>query len=191
MSELLYQDDRQSTWLGLIQLAEQQAKVHLPLLLEQYLSSLLLRFTTQPAIAGSVLAEDYLHAAQLKGTEKRFAMLEVAEKCLLFTGLFPARAEKRLVTIRYWTDMGRTAYQQLAVVTQEALSTFYETIAHEFVTLMTVLIACRQHPWLEPGISIIDAYSLWELEPCKALFAQLGYALPRSIIVSHSSNMSH
>lgn len=191
MSTLLYQGERQSEWLGLIQLAEQQAKVHLPILLEQYLSSLLLRFTTQPDIAGSVLAEDYLHAAQLSGAAKRFAMLEVAEKCLLFTGLFPARAEKRLVNIRYWTDMGRTAYQQLAVATQEALSEFYETLAHEFVTLMTVLIACRQHPWLEPNISIIDAYSLWELEPCKALFLQLGYPLPTALVLGHASNRLH
>jgi hypothetical protein len=118
-------------------------------------------------------------------------MLEVAEKCLLFTGLFPARAEKRLVNVRYWTDMGRTAYQQSAISTQAALSEFYGTLAHEFVTLMTVLVACRQHPWLAPNISIIDAYSLWELEPCKALFLQLGYAPPTSLVFGNASRTTH
>ncbi len=190
MSTWVY-DSHQSQWLTLIQLAEAQAKLALPDLLEQYLSSLLLRFNKQPDIAGAVLAEDYLHAAELNGAARRFAMLEVAEKCLLFAGLFPARAEKRLVNVRYWTDLGRSAYQQLASATQQALSEFYETIAREFVTLMTVLIACRQHPWLKPSISVMDAYSLWELEPCHALFTQLGYAPPTATVIHPASPTTH
>lgn len=183
MSTLLYHDNREDAWQTLIKLAEDQAHIRLPFLLEQYLSSLLLRFTTQPNIAHSVLAEDYLQAVKLSGEAKRLAILEVAEKCLIFTGLFPERSHKRLVNVRYWADLGRGAYQQLAIATEQALSEFYETIAAEFITLMTVLLACRQHPWLEPKISLIDAYELWEQAPCQALFTQLGYPLPTTQVM--------
>lgn len=190
MSTLLYRDNCQDQWLNLVQTAEEQAQLQLPLLLEHYLTSLLLRFTKEPSIVSTLLTESYVQAHQLEGSAKHQAILDVAEKCLLLTGLFPARAQRRMSSVRYWTELGQMAYRQLAIHDMQTLAQFYDTIAKEFIALMTVLVACRQTPFLEPAISQIDAYELWQITPCEALFRQLGYNLP-SEIVAPSNQTRH
>jgi len=86
----------------------------------------------------------------------------VGDQCLLYSGLFPKRAEKRRVRVSYYVDLGRTAYQNVAEATQAAMRDMFAHLAESFVSLMDTLQAMRtmhgQHQALDP----LQAFELWQ-----------------------------
>jgi hypothetical protein len=76
---------------------------------------------------------------------------------LLFSGLFPKIAEKRLVKISYFVNMGQSAYGTLARTHHD----LYASLAKQFVTLMDVLQSVRRHTSDFPDLLPLQAYDLW------------------------------
>lgn len=162
MAKLLVDRRATAQWHDLVKEAEVFNGVPLDEELESYLVFLLMRYTGKPELAAKVMALDYLHGAQTIGSERREKMRDVGDQCLLFSGLFPKRAEKRRVRVSYYVDLGRTAYQNVAEATQAAMADMFTHLAESFVSLMDTLQAIRSMHNQNDQLDPIHAYELWQ-----------------------------
>lgn len=147
-------------WHSLVHDAEQIAGVKLAEELESYLVFTLMRYLGRSEMGQRILALDYLQAAHSQGREQQEKLRDVGDQCLLFSGLFPKRAERRRVRISYYVDLGRSAYQHLGHST-DPLSTLYAELARAFVSAMDILQAIRnmrQEQILDP----LNSFELWQ-----------------------------
>jgi len=146
-----------SLWQEIIHEAEETCDVILQEELEAYLVFLLVRYTTKPDIAKNLMAAQFLQGIEFNKKERELALQNVGDNCLLFSGLFPGIAEKRLVKISYFTNMGRTAYATIS----EKSNDIYSSLSQQFVSLMDVLQSVRLYSDQYPDLLPIQAYDLW------------------------------
>ena len=149
-----------SQWHTLISEAEQAVGVTLEPELESYLVFTLMRYLNRPEMAQRVLALDYLEAAHCQGREQQERLRDVGDQCLLYSGLFPRRAERRRIRVSYYVDLGRSAYNHLGSsgIVHSAL---YAELAQTFVIAMDILQAIRnlrQDQQLDP----LGSLELWQ-----------------------------
>ena len=149
-------------WHKLVNEAQHTAGIQLDEELESYLVFLLMRYTDKPEMAASVLALDYLEGANTLGQVRHDRMRDVGDQCLLYSGLFPERAERRRVRVSYYVDLGRSAYHTAADATQQALSQLFFSLASQFVHVMDTLQAMRGINGETPQLSPIMAFELWQ-----------------------------
>ena len=156
--------DRQATaqWQDLVKEAEAFNGVPLDEELESYLVFLLMRYTGKPELAAKVMALDYLQGVQTTGSERREKMRDVGDQCLLYSGFFPKRAEKRRVRVSYYVDLGRTAYHNVAEATQAAMAQMFNHLAESFVAMMDTLQAIRCMHAPANQLDPIQAFELWQ-----------------------------
>ncbi len=144
-------------WYDIIHEAEQHCAVCLKEDIESYLVFLLMRYTNQPQLTHRIIATEFLQGARLSPQQRLVALQDVGDKCLLFTGLFPRLAEKRLVKISYFVNIGKTAYEAISYSTND----LYCLLGKQFVPLMDVLQAIRQYSKKCPDLLPLQAYDLW------------------------------
>lgn len=147
-------------WHSLVSDAEQAAGVKLDEELESYLVFTLMRYLSRPEMVQRVLALDYLQAAHSQGRDQQTKLRDVGDQCLLFSGLFPRRAERRRVRVSYYVDLGRSAYRHLGH-TRDPLSSLYADLSYAFVSAMDILQAVRnmrEEQQLDP----LNALELWQ-----------------------------
>jgi len=149
MQNLLLRKTTTETWQALIQESAIKANVLLTEELESYLVFLLMRFNSDPEITMSVLASEYLDAQKNFTASRQESLRDVGDKCLLFSGFFPGRARKKLVTVDYFIKLGRSAYNDLSSMTENALSQLYQHLSDEFIHLMEVLLASWEQDIVE------------------------------------------
>lgn len=149
-------------WHSLVTEAQQASGIQLDEELESYLVFLLMRYTDRPEMAASVLAIDYLEGSHCLGQVRREKMRDVGDQCLLYSGLFPERAEKRRVRVSYYVDLGRSAYQTAADATQLALHQLFTALASQFVLVMDTLQAMRGINGEQAQLAPLLAYELWQ-----------------------------
>jgi len=163
MTKLLVDRHATAQWHDLVKEAEAYNGVSLDEELESYLVFLLMRYTGKPELAAKVMALDYLQGAQTYGAERKERMRDVGDQCLLYSGLFPKRAEKRRVRVSYYVDLGRTAYQNVAEAAQAAMAEMFAHLAESFVSLMDTLQAMRaMHQGTDVALDPIRAFELWQ-----------------------------
>lgn len=151
-------------WRDVIKGAEDRCQVHLREEVEAYLVSLLIRFTNKPELMRHVMAAEFLRAMHEKDMMRRYALADVGDQCLLLSGLFPGLAEHRQVKVKYFVDLGRSAYATISA----GATDLYGSLAAEFIVLMDVLQSVNQRHVLLP----LQAYELWnELGSKRALNA--------------------
>ena len=114
MRRLILEPTTQAQWQTLLHEAQSACDRELDETLESYLVFLLMRFTARPHCMSRVMAEDYLNSQAASGEQRVGQLRDVGDHCLLFSGLFPQLAERRLVRVSYFVDLGRSSYQQLA-----------------------------------------------------------------------------
>jgi len=161
MSELLIHTSAIEEWLNLVSEAESAAKLQLDEEMQSYLVFLLMRFTEQPELAASVLAVEYLQSMQAQGRLGHDQLRNVGDKCLLYSGLFPERAERRRVKISYFVDLGRSAYHQLSDRLEHSAATMYLQLADAFVSLMDILQTMRTLGDRSSTLAPLNAFELW------------------------------
>ena len=149
-------------WHTLVNDAQHNAGVQLNEELESYLVFMLMRYTDKPEMAASVLALDYLQGAHALGQVRQDRMRDVGDQCLLYSGLFPERAEHRRVKVSYYVDLGRSAYHTAADATQQTLSQLFIGLASQFVMIMDTLQAMRGINADSPSLAPIIAFELWQ-----------------------------
>ena len=113
--------------------------------------------------------EDYLVHLLLKATnysdlgnisESEHKLNELAEHCLLVSGLFPEQPLKQQMPLRYFVDTGKESYLKLARKNKN--NKLYSFIGEQFVLVMDVLHQFRE---LCTGDQIFDpmqAYDIWQ-----------------------------
>ena len=162
MSHLEMEKTATQQWQALVKEAEELNGVLLNEELESYLVFLLMRYMQQPDLASQVMALEYLTGSQSQGSERQERMRNVGDQCLLYSGLFPHRAQRRHVKISYYVNLGQTAYQNLSELTQAALARMYDNLARSFVVLMDTLLAMRNLDQNQLQLEPIVAYELWQ-----------------------------
>jgi len=161
MSKLVIKTSATAEWWSLVNEAEAAAALHLDEEVQSYLVFLLMRFTERPELAASILAVEYLQSMHSQGRIGHDLLRNVGDKCLLYSGLFPERAERRRVKISYFVDLGRSAYQQLSDRMEHEAAAMYLRLADTFVSLMDILQTMRTLGGSARQLSPVHAFELW------------------------------
>ncbi len=136
------QPSSMAQWCALVNEAELAVGYQLKEALESYLIFLLMRFSNKPEMATKIIALEYLHGLVSCGHIRQEKLRAVGDQCLLYSGLFPKRAERLQLRISYFVDIGRSAYYALSA-TKNEIDDVYADLSNEFITLMGVLQAMR------------------------------------------------
>jgi len=160
MSQLILEPTATAQWQSLVCEAEAACECRLGEELESYLVFLLMRFVARPELSDRVMAVDYLHAALARGGQQIEQLRDVGDQCLLLSGLFPAQAERRLVRVSYFVNLGRSAYDMLAQRLEQAAAQVYVSLAEGFVNLLEVLQAIRGLDG-KPVLGALQQLELW------------------------------
>lgn len=135
---------------------------------------MLMRFTERADLVARAMALEFLDA-QTEGSQQPDLLRDVGDKCLLFSGLFPQLAERRLVRVSYFVRLGRSAYTQLATLVDRETDPLYARLAGAFVPVMDVLQTMRGLSG-EPALGPLAAAELWADTGSRAAFRTLGEA---------------
>jgi len=181
MTRLVLNASSTAQWHDLVQDAQQITKNRLNETLESYLVFLLMRFTSRPEIASTVLALDYLNSLLETRKKRREQLRDIGDQCLLFSGLFPQRAERKRVKISYFVHLGQNAYSELAYADH-----IYNDLSHGFVELMDTLHAMRKIGDNHDELSPFQAYDLW-LDTGSKMCAKSVAQRNRAILVRQDS----
>ena len=189
MSELVLHPTSTAQWHSLVSEAEAAAHCQLDETLESYLVFTLMRFCQRPDLAGSVMALEFLEGLQKTGLAQHDSLRDVGDKCLLVSGLFPQTARRRQVSVTYFVDLGRSAYQQL----HEKAHSVYGQLAEDFVPMMDVLLALRG---LDPNaeqLNLLESYHLWEKSNSEQALKRVQEQVPEQsfLIKNEYSDTSH
>jgi hypothetical protein len=161
MQTLILEPTSQSQWQALVQEAQASCDRRLDETLESYLVFLLMRFCNQPHCTSRIIAEDYLNSQACSGELRIERLRDVGDHCLLFSGMFPQLAERRLVRVSYFVNLGRSSYQQLSDRLDHSWSVVYEHLSRAFVVLMDILHAMRELGG-ESILTPFQAMDLWQ-----------------------------
>ena len=159
MRTLVLEPTETAQWHMLVTEAAASCDCRLDEGLESYLVFLLMRFAGRPELAASVMALEYLRGMLSLGRLRHEHLRDVGDKCLLYSGLFPRRAERRRVRISYFVDLGQAAYRQLALAPTHAGADLYARLSATFVLLMDVLQAMRGLG--DAGLDPLHTLELW------------------------------
>jgi hypothetical protein len=172
MRRILDQPGNISHWQALVAEAEVLAGVQLDEELESYLVFTLMRYLRRPEMAQRILALDFLEAFRHTHPQRSEALRDVGDQCLLYSGLFPRRAEKRRVRVSYYVRLGRSAYQNLADSLNKTADLFAH-LAAEFVAAMDTLQAIRVLGQQTTGLLPAQAYELWQDTASRQAYAEV------------------
>ncbi len=151
---LLINDNPLLLWRDTIKDAEERCSVTLKQELETYLISLLDHYSNQPELTKQLFAQNFLRANQNSDAGRMHSLRVVGDQCLLYAGLFPDSAKRKLVRVSYFVNLGRSAYHMISCKTND----LFGNLAFDFVILMDVLQSIRTSDYLLP----IDAYEQWQ-----------------------------
>jgi hypothetical protein len=161
MTQLVLQSTATAQWHDLVNEAQQTIHCQLNETLESYLVFLLERFSRRPEMLSRILARDYLEASA-RGGQQHEQLRDIGDHCLLFSGLFPLLAERRLVRVSYFVSLGRSAYHRIAA-SGHNINDLYAGLSRGFVQLMDILHAIRglsdEH---NKRMLPLQAYELWQ-----------------------------
>jgi hypothetical protein len=172
MAKLILEPTAQAQWQALLQEAQSACDRQLDETLESYLVFLLMRFADKPHCTARIMAEDFLGSQQLRGEQRADSLRRVGDHCLLFSGLFPQLAERRLVRISYFVNIGRSSYRQLADVLDRSWSSVYLSLSEAFIILMDVLHAMRELDG-ESVLTPLQAMDLWQETGSRRCYRQV------------------
>lgn len=181
--ELILEPSNLAHWHTLVREAESEYGCQLNEVMESYLVFTLMRFMKDQALCTKVMALDYLNLQNLPHARREEQLRNIGDQCLLLSGLFPKRAEKRLVRVSYYVDMGRSAYHHLSNTMQQGAAELYQQLAETFVLLMDLLQTIRR--FSAPVLQPIQSYDLWNDTGSNALHKQLSdnsVAIPESLL---------
>ncbi len=155
--EILVNSTSTALWHDIIHDAEKSCAIALQEELESYLVFLLMRYINRPELIKQVFALEFLKGAQGTSAKQHLVLQDVGDKCLLFAGLYPKAAEKRLVRVSYFVNIGQAAYGAISRKHDD----LYELLGKQFVPLMDVLQSIRHYSKEYPDLLPLEAYELW------------------------------
>lgn len=143
MKELILHPTDISQWHALVNEAQASTRLILNESTESYLVFLLMRFAQGPKLLESVVALDFLESWHKPRTLQKELLRDVGDKSLLFCGLFPGLAQKRHVSLNYFSDLGQAAYLTVGELHEAKSGGLYFELSSEFLRLQQILQAMR------------------------------------------------
>ncbi len=162
MSKVILHNNSTAAWQELVSDAQQLSQTQLNEELESYLVFMLMRFTEYADMHQRPIALDFLDTLHSAGQLQKIQLREVGDKCLLFSGFFPGLAEKRLVKVSYYVDVGQNAYHLLASLSNTVTCNLFVQLSNRFVPLMDVLQTMREMSSDTPLLKPLSAMELWQ-----------------------------
>lgn len=172
--KLILEQTEIAHWHALIRDAEAERSCHLDESMESYLVFTLMRFMKDQDLATQAMALDYLRSHRLPKSLRLEQLRDIGDQCLLVSGLYPQRAEKRLVRVGYYVNLGRSAYHHISDQVQKSAADLYRQLAEAFVTLMDLLQTIRE--FRSPALQPIQNLELWSDTGSRRAFEQLSEA---------------
>jgi len=123
---------------------------------------MLMRNLTNADINSKIMAVEYIKSIKSSGSERELRLREVGDHCLLFSGLFPQRARRRQMKVKYYVDLGRTAYLHLAEDVSAGMAKLYQQLSDSFVYVMDTLLAIRSITEQSQHQDLLLAFELWQ-----------------------------
>lgn len=148
-------------WQTLVNDASNLCQISLPEDLESYLVFLLMRFMTHPQISKKAMGIEFLTSINRSGPLRALALRDVGDQCLLYSGLFPGRARRRLVRVSYYVNIGKSAYLSLSENSNDSYSKLFATLSSKFVNLMDILQSMREINNEQPILDPVLAEEIW------------------------------
>lgn len=185
MSKILTDSSQTALWHSLVTESEQRASVTLEVDVESYLVFALMRHLRDSELAQHVLALDYLHSLDLPLAQREQQLRDVGDRCLILAGLYPEQAEQRLVSLRYFLELGQHAYSELAAALRAALGELYRHLALSFTRVVRVLIELRKLSGEWAGLNALARYELCTSNAADAARATSDF--PNAILLTDSS----
>lgn len=143
MKNLILHPTDISQWYALVTEAEAASHLNLNENTESYLVFLLQRFVQTPELIESVVALDCLTAFQ-GPTQLQMEQLKiVGDKSLLVCGLFPGLADRRHVSLDYYSQIGQAAYLTVSELQAHTSAELYLQLSQHFPRLQKILQAMR------------------------------------------------
>ncbi|HEY1070946.1 MAG TPA: hypothetical protein VGE33_10500 [Thermomonas sp.] len=141
-------------WQSAVREAEARSATPLDEAQESYLVFVLLRHQNDPDLLARVQALDWLRAQECSGRTRADALRDVGDRCLLIAGLYPALAQRRRVSVDYFTTLGRGAYRDVAEACRNAYAELFAQLAAHYDALVQVLRGLREGPLAlaQPGV---------------------------------------
>ena len=167
MSTILTDTAATALWHDLVREAEQRGAAPLDDEIESYLVFLLMRHLRDAGLGGHVFALDYLATLDDVGTSRRDNLRDVGDRCLLIAGLYPQQAQRRLVSLNYFLDLGSRAYADIADVARTAYAELFRRLAAMFGRLVRVLVEIRRIGGAD-GLDAFGRHSLGIADPAAA-----------------------
>ncbi|WP_235893671.1 hypothetical protein [Cognatilysobacter lacus] len=130
-------------WQALVHEAGERAGCPLDETRESYLVFMLLRHQLDGQLLARAQALEWLQAQSHTGAMRDDALRDVGDHCLLIAGLYPAQAERRSVSVRYFIDLGRSAYLGIAEAGRTAYAALFGELAQSYGELVCTLRAVR------------------------------------------------
>jgi hypothetical protein len=161
MSSILVENNT-AQWHKLVLDAQEITQSPLNEDLESYLVFMLMRNLTNAEINSRVMALEYINSINSSGSERELRLREVGDQCLLFSGLFPQRAQRRQMKVKYYVDLGRTAYLHLAEDLSASLAKLYQQLSDSFVYVMDTLLAIRSMTEQTQHNNLLLAFEMWQ-----------------------------
>ena len=143
MKELILHPTDLSQWHALVNEAQGATRLVLCETTESYLVFLLMRFSQKPKLMESVIALDFLNSIDKPQQVQSDFLRDVGDQSLLFCGLFPGIAQKRHVSLSYFSDMGKAAYLTIGKLHNQPNAELYIQLSADFIILQHILQAIR------------------------------------------------
>ncbi len=138
--------DNLDAWYSMINEAKETHGYHFDEGLDHYLVLTLDSFLKDTNIKSNILALLYLENIQHESFKTTQNIRYVGDQCLIISGLFPERAQKKNVSLNYYIELGKSSYLKLATASQHLKldhELFYRLSTH-FVGLMDILHLLRK-----------------------------------------------
>ena len=152
--KILTESTSLALWYGAVQEAQTDCHIALKTDVESYLVFKLMRYTNNPRLAREIMASQFLEGVNSPLHQRGQILQNVADQCLLITGLFPDLAERRRVKIRYYIEMGQISYE----VISRRNNDIFSLLSKQFLLLIDVLHSFR--PYHSSHFSA-QLYQLW------------------------------
>lgn len=181
MTRILTDTAPTALWHDLIREAERNGSAPLDSDSESYLVFLLMRHLRDAGLSEHVFALDYLEALHQGRTQRQQQLRDLGDRCLLIAGLYPHQAQRRLVGLDYFLDLGSQAYAELAAATASALAQLYRQLAAGYARLVRVLVEVRRLGAGMDAMGALDRHSLCLADP-----VAIEHEFPGAIVVPAS-----
>jgi len=132
-------------------------------------------FFYKELIGDDALGEAYMRALTLELLTKVQKIKAVGDLCLIYSGLFPDRLNKKLVDIDYFIKLGKLSFYTLHKIYTNMnsisdLKNLYLSVYTDFVKIVAVLIEIAKSFKLIDETNLLKVYERWQKTKIKGLY---------------------